>query len=294
MMTATQLQPLNEVTARTDRLTFYWIAGISALVVGLYAPVLGPLVRDWWEDPNYGHGFLVPLFAAYVLWQERDRWSILPARPANSGLAIMVFAILLLIAGFLGAELFISRTSLLVMLAGLVTFLCGWKILRTIWFPLAFLVLMIPLPVLIYNQITFPLQFLSSQLAATGIDALHIPVLREGNLLILPNYTLEVVEACSGIRSLMTLLTLAICYGYLTERRTWARITLVVLAVPIAVASNGIRIIGTGILTYFYGPGAAEGFFHAFSGWVIFVAALVLLLGTHWVLRKIRPEAVHA
>ena len=294
MTTATQLQPLNEVTARTDRLTFYWIAGISALVVGLYAPVLGPLVRDWWEDPNYGHGFLVPLFAAYVLWQERDRWSILPARPANSGLAIMVFAILLLIAGFLGAELFISRTSLLVMLAGLVTFLCGWKILRTIWFPLAFLVLMIPLPVLIYNQITFPLQFLSSQLAATGIDALHIPVLREGNLLILPNYTLEVVEACSGIRSLMTLLTLAICYGYLTERRTWARITLVVLAVPIAVASNGIRIIGTGILTYFYGPGAAEGFFHAFSGWVIFVAALVLLLGTHWVLRKIRPEAVHA
>ena len=294
MTTATQLQPLNEVTARTDRLTFYWIAGISALVVGLYAPVLGPLVRDWWEDPNYGHGFLVPLFAAYVLWQERDRWSILPARPANSGLAIMVFAILLLIAGFLGAELFISRTSLLVMLAGLVTFLCGWKILRTIWFPLAFLVLMIPLPVLIYNQITFPLQFLSSQLAATGIDALHIPVLREGNLLILPNYTLEVVEACSGIRSLMTLLTLAICYGYLTVRRTWARITLVVLAVPIAVASNGIRIIGTGILTYFYGPGAAEGFFHAFSGWVIFVAALVLLLGTHWVLRKIRPEAVHA
>ena len=294
MTTATQLQPLNEVTARTDRLTFYWIAGISALVVGLYAPVLGPLVRDWWEDPNYGHGFLVPLFAAYVLWQERDRWSILPARPANSGLAIMVFAILLLIAGFLGAELFISRSSLLVMLAGLVTFLCGWKILRTIWFPLAFLVLMIPLPVLIYNQITFPLQFLSSQLAATGIDALHIPVLREGNLLILPNYTLEVVEACSGIRSLMTLLTLAICYGYLTERRTWARITLLVLAVPIAVASNGIRIIGTGILTYFYGPGAAEGFFHAFSGWVIFVAALVLLLGTHWVLRKIRPEAVHA
>ena len=294
MTTATQLQPLNEVTARTDRLTFYWIAGISALVVGLYAPVLGPLVRDWWEDPNYGHGFLVPLFAAYVLWQERDRWSILPARPANSGLAIMVFAILLLIAGFLGAELFISRTSLLIMLAGLVTFLCGWKILRTIWFPLAFLVLMIPLPVLIYNQITFPLQFLSSQLAATGIDALHIPVLREGNLLILPNYTLEVVEACSGIRSLMTLLTLAICYGYLTERRTWARITLLVLAVPIAVASNGIRIIGTGILTYFYGPGAAEGFFHAFSGWVIFVAALVLLLGTHWVLRKIRPEAVHA
>src|SRR5437588_11115161 len=294
MTTATQLQPLNEVTARTDRLTFYWIAGISALVVGLYGPVLGPLVRDWWEDPNYGHGFLVPLFAAYVLWQERDRWSILPARPANSGLAIMVFAILLLIAGFLGAELFISRTSLLVMLAGLVTFLCGWKILRTIWFPLAVLVLMIPLPVLIYNQITFPLQFLSSQLAATGIDALHIPVLREGNLLILPNYTLEVVEACSGIRSLMTLLTLAICYGYLTERRTWARITLLVLAVPIAVASNGIRIIGTGILTYFYGPGAAEGFFHAFSGWVIFVAALVLLLGTHWVLRKIRPEAVHA
>ena len=293
MTTATQVQPLNEVRGRTNTAVFYWMAGISALVLGLYVSVLGALVRNWWEDPNYGHGFLVPLFAAYVLWQERERWLSLPAKPANSGLGIIAFAIAMLIAGSLGAELFISRTSLLVMLAGLVLFLCGWKILKSIWFPLAFLVLMIPLPVLIYNQITFPLQFLSSQFAASGLDLLHVPVLREGNLLILPNYTLEVVEACSGIRSLMTLLTLAICYGYLTERRSWARIALIVLAVPIAVASNGIRIVGTGILTYFYGPGAAEGFFHAFSGWVIFVAALVLLLGAHWVLRKIRPEVVH-
>lgn len=295
MTTATQLQPLDEIAARTDKVLFYWIAGIAALLLGLYAPILRRLVINWWEDPNYGHGFIVPLFAGYVLWQERSRWMSADIRPSNAGILLVLFSLAMLMGGSLGAELFTSRVSLIFLIAGLVLFLAGGRMLKALWFPIAFLLFMIPLPVLIYNQITFPLQFLSSEFAARVLDLGGIPVLREGNVLILPNYSLEVVEACSGIRSLMMLLALAIAYGYFAERSPWKRIALALLAIPIAVVSNGFRIVGTGILTYFYGPSAAEGFFHEFSGWVIFVTAMVLLLCAHGLLRRIPgKESAHA
>jgi exosortase len=156
---------------------------------------------------------------------------------------------------------------------------------------------MIPIPVIIYYQITFPLQLFASRFATFWLELMQVPVLREGNVLILPNYTLEVVEACSGIRSLMTLITLAITYGYLVERRRWVRYALPVLMVPIAIVSNAIRIMGTGFLTYHFGPKAAEGFFHEFSGWIIFLAALVLMIVCHWILRKIgkgQQQIAHA
>jgi exosortase len=197
----------------------------------------------------------------------------------------------------LGAELFTTRISLLILLAGTILFLAGWKMLRAVSFPLAFLILMIPIPVIVYNQITFPLQLLASRFATFWLELVHVPVLREGNVLILPNYSLEVVEACSGIRSLMTLLTLAIAYGYLVERRRWVRYLLALLMLPIAIVSNAIRIMGTGVLTFHFGPKAAEGFFHEFSGWIIFLAALVLMFLCHWILRQIGkgPErAAHA
>ncbi len=164
--------------------------------------------------------------------------------------------------------------------------------LRAVSFPLAFLLLMIPIPVIIYNQITFPLQLLASRFATFWLEVVQVPVLREGNVLILPNYSLEVVEACSGIRSLMTLITLAIAYGYLVEPQRWLRYLLVILMIPIAIVSNAIRIMGTGVLTYRFGPKAAEGFFHEFSGWVIFLAALILMFASHTILKRFgtRPE----
>jgi exosortase len=192
-----------------------------------------------------------------------------------------------LLLGSLGAELFTSRFSMLVLIAGCVLFLAGWKFLRAITFPLGFLILMIPIPTIIYNQITFPLQLLASRFATFWLQLINVPVLREGNLIILPNYTLEVVDACSGIRSLMTLITLAIAYGFLTERRIWIRWLLVILMIPIAIVSNAIRIMGAGLLTFHFGPSMAQGFFHEFSGWVIFVAALILMFICHWALRKI-------
>src|ERR1700730_15220709 len=195
---------------------------------------------------------------------------------------MMLGAIGLLVAGTIGAELFISRSSLLFLIGGMILFFAGWKMLRAVAFPLVFLVLMIPLPALIYNQVTFPLQLLASRLSSNCLELLGVPVLREGNVLVLPNYSLEVVEACSGIRSLMSLIALALAYGYFADRRLWARIVLVTLMLPIAVASNALRVVGAGVVTYFWGPQWAEGFFHFFQGWLVFVSAVLCMLLVHW------------
>jgi len=274
-----------------------WIPALGVLLFVLYGPILKALVLNWWSDPNYGHGFLVPVFAGYALWRERKKWQAVTPQPANFGLVIMLGAVLLLLAGSLGAELFSSRFSMLVLMGGIIVFLAGWKFLRAVLFPLGFLILMIPIPTIIYNQITFPLQLLASRFATFWLQLVNVPVLREGNLIILPNYTLEVVNACSGIRSLMTLITLAIAYGYLVEKSKWKRWLLVLLMVPIAIVSNSIRILGAGFLTYHIGPEMAKGFFHEFSGWVIFVAAMLLMFLCHWLLNKIpsrKAEKNHA
>jgi exosortase len=271
-----------------------WAGVLTALVFVLYAPILEHLVVNWWQNPDYSHGFLVPVFSGYVLWRQRDRLSKIALNPSNLGLVVMLGAIGLLLLGSLGAELFTSRFSLLILIAGIVLFLAGWKMLKAVSFSLAFLILMIPIPVIIYNQITFPLQLFASRFATFWLQLANVPVLREGNIIILPNYQLEVVEACSGIRSLMTLITLAIAYGYLVESRRWVRWVLVFLMVPIAIVSNSLRIFGAGILTYHFGPGLAQGFFHEFSGWVIFVAALLLMFACHWILGKISVQKAKA
>jgi len=273
-------------TSSRDRAWIVWSAVLIGLVGILYAGVLKILVGQWWNEPDYGHGFLVPLFSGYVVWRQRERLFKTESKPANFGLLVMVGAVVLLLVGSLGAELFTSRISLLVLLAGMILFLVGWKVLRALSFPLAFLLLMIPIPAVIYNQITFPLQLIASRFATFWLELVQVPVLREGNVLILPNYSLEVVEACSGIRSLMTLITLAVAYGYLVEPRRWVRYSLVILMIPIAIVSNAIRIMGTGVLTYRFGPKAAEGFFHEFSGWVIFLAALILMFVSHAILKR--------
>jgi exosortase len=257
---------------------------IAGLVAVLYAPVLSQMVVQWWQNPDYSHGFVVPLFVGYVLYQRRHKLQQVSIEPSQLGFPVMLGAIGLLLVGTLGAELFISRCSLLFLFGGMILFLAGWKMLRAVAFPLAFLVLMIPLPALIYNQVTFPLQLLASRLASNSLELLGIPVLREGNVLVLPNYSLEVVEACSGIRSLMSLIALAIAYGYLADRRLWARYILVTFMLPIAVAGNALRVVGAGVVTYFWGPQWAEGFFHFFQGWLIFVSAVACMLLIHWLL----------
>jgi exosortase len=254
---------------------------LSGITLWLYRSILIRLVGQWWHDPNFSHGFFVPLFSALVIWQERERLARLPLNPSWFGLPIAAVAMCVLIVGQLGAELFLSRSSLLVLLAGLIVLFCGWIYFRALMFPWAFLILMIPIPTVIFNQITFPLQLLASRVSGLILPMLGVPVLREGNVINLPAMALEVAEACSGIRSLMSLVALAIIYGYLMEKRLWVRWILAFASVPIAVAANSVRIIGTGLLVQYWDPEKAEGYFHASWGWIIFVISLVMLYALH-------------
>jgi len=274
-----------------------WCVILAGLILMLYASVINSLVLQWWNDPDYSHGFFVPLVSGYILWHERQRWTKTEIKPSNFGFVVMLGAIALLLLGSLGAELFISRFSLLVLLAGMILFLAGWKMLRAVSFPLGYLMWMIPIPVIIYNQITFPLQLIASRLATASLELVQVPVLRDGNILILSNYSLEVVEACSGIRSLMTLVALAVAFGYLVSTRRWIRYVLAALMVPIAVVINAIRIMGAGLMARHFGPAAAEGFLHGFSGWAIFLVALLLMFSSYLILRHIdelRGKAANA
>jgi exosortase len=243
----------------------------------IYASTLAHLVEQWWSDPNFSHGFFVPLFSAFVIWQERSRFFSLRLQPSWWGLVFLAAGMCVLIVGQMGAEIFLSRASLLVVVAGLIILFFGWSFFRAALFPWAFLFLMIPIPAIVFNQITFPLQILASKVASTTLPWMGVPVLREGNVIVLPAMALEVAEACSGIRSLMSLMTLAIIYGYLMERRMSIRILLALASIPIAVAANSFRIVGTGLLVQYWDPAKAQGFFHEFSGWLIFVVSLLML-----------------
>ena len=263
---------------------------LAALLLWLYGPTIYHLVGQWWHDPNFSHGFFVPLFSGFVVWQTHDQWSHLPLRPSWSGLAFLVLALFVLIIGQMGAELFLARSSMLMALAGLIILFLGWNYLRALAFPMAFLVLMIPIPAIVFNQITFPLQLLASQVSSALLPVLGVPVLREGNVIVLPAMALEVAEACSGIRSLMSLVTLAIIYAYLLEKKMLMRVVLAVASIPIAVAANSVRIIGTGLLVQYWDPEKAQGYFHASWGWLIFVISLLMLYLFHRILRTIWRE----
>ncbi|HEV2424326.1 MAG TPA: exosortase A [Terriglobia bacterium] len=287
---------LEERSPVTSRSLWGW--GIAALLIAiafLYKNIFFAMVKDWWADPDLSHGFVVPVIAAYVVWQRRRILSSLPLKPSWWGLVGMAGAMGILLLGIFGAELFLSRSSFIFLLAGLVILLLGWTQFRALIFPWAFLFLMVPIPTILMNQITLPMQFLASDLAAALLRLVGVPVLLEGNIIQLPTMSLEVVEACSGIRSLVSLITLAIVYSYLLEQSKVIRVLLVASALPIAIAANGLRIMGTGLAGIYWSPDKAEGFFHEFSGWVIFVLSLLMLLAVHNLIRllarKWRPRS---
>jgi exosortase len=258
---------------------------LGALVLLTYYAVIAKLATDWYKDPDFSHGFLVPLFSFYVVWRRREEIFSIKSSPSWWGLPIIAAALLMLLVGALGAELFVARVSLVLLLAGLTVMFSGVERFKAILFPWALLFLMIPIPAIIFNQITFPLQLLASKAASACLPLLGVPVFREGNVINLPSMPLEVAEACSGIRSLMSLGTMAIIYGYLLEPTVWRRIVLALASVPIAVAANAARVVGTGLCVQYWDPDKALGFFHEFSGWAIFVISLILLYLLHSVLR---------
>ncbi|MGN6594059.1 MAG: exosortase/archaeosortase family protein [Terriglobales bacterium] len=256
-------------------------AGLGAVVVALavlYGPVLLRLAAQWWTDENYSYGFLVPLFCAWLVYRRRSRLRATPRQPAFGGWAMAVVALAMLLVGRLGSELLLTRVSLLVMLAGLVVSLLGWAWLRALAFPLAFLGFMIPWPTLIYNLATIPLKAIATRAGVGMVAWTRLPILREGNLIFLPGSVLDVVAACSGIRSLLALLALATGYGYLLEPVGWRRVALVAAMPPLAVLSNAIRIALTILLTFRFGPGASAGVWHMLTGLQVFVVAVLGLV----------------
>jgi exosortase len=274
-----------------SRVTLAAMVALAGAVVWLYSGVAPGLVQQWANDEDYSHGFFVLPLSGYFVWERWHRLEEAARRPSIFGLLVLAGSLVSFIAGQFGSELFLSRVSLIGLLAGLVLFLLGWTHLRLLAFPLAFLLLMVPLPEILFNRIAFPLQMIASQLGELAIATSGVPVLREGNVLLLPNRALEVAEACSGIRSLISLVMLAIVLGYFTERRLWARVLIAVAAVPIAVTANAIRVAGTGLASYWISPAAADGFFHTFSGWLMFIVALGGLLAFHRALEFQRSRA---
>ena len=272
-----------------------WIpwATIVVLLVAIYFRIAIKLVGDWYNIPDYSHGFLVPLFAGFLVWDNRNAIRATPVRPSWAGIGLIVFALIVLILGVYGVELFTSRISFVFLLAGLIWTFFGRPMLKRLLFPLFVLVLAIPFPAIVFNQITFPLQLLASRLASMVLPLLGVPVLQDGNVIELPVMKLEVAEACSGIRSLMSLFTLAVFYGYFLEKTTTRRVILALASIPIAVAANVARIVGTGLFVQYWDPVKALGFFHEFSGWVMFVISLGCLYFVHRAMRLISPVKSH-
>lgn len=300
------------------------ILALTAAITFAYASVFAKLGRDWWTDENYSHGLLIPLIIGFILWSQRKRFADAVTRPAMlAGSGAVICALAALWAGTAGAELFLQRTSLALLLAGIVLYFWGFNLLRLLIVPLFLLLLAIPIPSIIFNKIAFPLQLFASRCAVWAMSVFDIPVLRQGNVIeLMPlgareTKKLEVVEACSGIRSLMTLVTLAVVFAYFTHPRPddpakpsntdtsagrrflslfqplkkfgfWRSAMIVVSAVPIAILTNALRVSGTGVLARYYGTRVADGFFHSFSGWVIYVVAFLMLFGVGWVLDRVQ------
>jgi exosortase len=276
------MTPALDIPQNPPRAELPWakIAWFGALVALCYAPVLAALFRQWGSDEDMGHGFFVPVIAAYIVWQRRDELLAITPKPNWLGLLVVIFGALQMIVAALGTDLFTSRTAVVITLIGVVWTLGGNQILKKLTFPLFLLFFMVPIPGVIYNQITFPLQILASKLADGALTLLGVPVFREGNILDLPTQRLSVVEACSGIRSLLSLTFLSLVYGHFFEKRRWVRVVLFCATIPIAIVANGSRVTLTGILTVVK-PELAEGFFHESTGWVIFMIALGILIVFH-------------
>lgn len=287
---------------------------IAAALAFVYASVLAKLGHDWWTDENYSHGLLIPFIVGYILWTEAPRLRRAPQRASLIwGVSMIACALFALWAGTVGAELYIQRLSLVLMLAGIVIYFFGFRLLRLLFVPFVLLVLAIPIPTIIFNKVAFPLQLFASRCAVVSMRWFDISVLRQGNVIeLMPlgareTRKLEIVEACSGIRSLMTLVTLAVVLAYFTHPRSdepgtggggpgllsfwkrysfWRSAIIIASAVPIAILTNAMRVSGTGVLSHYYGTEVADGFFHTFSGWVVYITAFLLLFIVGWLLDR--------
>jgi len=263
------------------------IATCTICLAILYYTVFQTIISDWSNDPDFSHGFLIPLISLFLVWQRSDDLEKLKASPNNFGIPIILLGLFFLIIGNLAAEYFTQRLSFIIVLTGIILFLLGWQYLKLLAFPLIYLIFMIPLPSILMLKITFPMQIFAAKVGAFALQLLDIPVLREGNVIHLVDNTLDVERACSGIRSLLSLLALGTVLAYFLNKETWKRALVILSCFPIAIIINAFRVSMTGILAHYYGMKAAEGFFHGFSGVVLYFAGLILVAAVGIILSKV-------
>jgi len=273
-------------TARIGSPARWSTAFVLASFTAAYWFVLAGLFGQWIDDPNYTHGILVVPMAALLAWRRRHRVTAFAARPSLTGLFLLAISGAVYIVGVAAAELFLMRVSMVGAIAGLVWTTQGGQRTRVLAWPLLFLLFMVPLPYLVYYRLTFPLQLQSSAITGALLSAAGMPVLREGNVLRLENYSLEVVTACSGLRSIMTLGAMAFFLTDFLNLGRWGRGVFLLLVVPVAVGANSLRLLVTAVLAAVSGPEAAEGFLHGASGVAVFLGGLLVLLalgkGLEW------------
>ena len=258
----------------------------GALLIACYAPVLYWLGHQWATDEDMGHGFFVPIVAGYIAWKRRHQLAAIQPKPNYWGLVLVAWGAVQMMLGTLGAELFLARTAFIVSLTGAVLFLGGTKVLKLLAFPLFLLCFMVPIPAIVYARITLPLQLFATRVAEAALNAIGIPVLRDGNILELASQQLSVVEARSGIRSLLSLSFLSLVYAYFFDTKVWMRWVLLLATIPIAITANAARVTITGVISE-YRTDMAQGFFHTLEGWVLFMVALLLLVGFHQLVNRI-------
>jgi exosortase len=251
----------------------------AALLIVLYVPIITPLAKQWVEDPNYQYGLAVPVVSAFIFWRKREGLRAAGGAHAPvAGALVIACASIILIAGTAASELFTARLSLPIMLIGLVLLFAGMKFAREAAFPLFFLFMMIPLPYIVYFKLTFPLQLMSARLASNLLGAIGMNVVRQGNILSLPNYSLDVVAACSGLRSVMTMATLALILCAFSRLSIARKTILAASSIPVAIGANVIRLVLTAIGAYAVSPAFADGILHEISGLIVFFSGFLMLL----------------
>ncbi len=284
--------------ARQGRGALEWAGLLAAagLLVWIYLPVVASMVQNWWRDPNYSHGFLVPLVSGYLIWRQRQILARLVAGPNPWGLVVIALGLLVWLVGQQAHEFFLRRVSLIPVLWGLCLLRWGWPVARRTTFAFLYLLLMVPLPYMVYDAAAFPLRLVAARLAGEGIRLFGVPVLVEGNVLHLPSVILDVVDACSGIRSLISLMAAGVILAYLMLPNRWLKLVVVVLVPPVAVATNAARVMIAGLLAESFGVDTLEGTMHDTVGWLVFMVAFLVLAGLTALLRRLSDprEARHA
>jgi len=277
---------MRDESMQSSREKWFPLGIVLLALIFLYFPFLVKLIEDWGTNDDYSHGYFIPFLTLYFIYCMRDELKKIAIKPCNPGLLVILAGLGQLIVGKIGSEFFLQRTSLLVVLFGIALFLLGWQYFKMLFLPLAYLIFMIPLPAIIWNKIAFPMQLFSSYLTEQVVSTLGIPIYREGNVMHLAQTTLEVVAACSGLRSLVTMFALSGALALLSTLTAKKKIILFFSAAPIAIFANTVRLTATALMATEIGAAAAQGFLHEFSGIVVFVLGMGLLIAVSWFLGK--------